>query len=778
MRRRRAAGRDDSIRKRLTSTALYPSAVLFFIVAGILLATGIPAGYSKVVATGVKQVSIPAVKALAATQTERELSLTSLGHAGGGLGELVQQQQRTDQLLSTMREAMAPALSIAPAPVADGITKLNGYLDQLPRIRGQVDSGTISTDQVSNFYNGLLGAATDLFETQARITPDVAVPQRAIMGTMVFRASDLVSQEASLVSASIAAGSISPADYSKLTSQVGAYHYLLTAAAPYLQPDVTAAYQQLTRSPDWQRLTAAENAILQRGPLTGRADVPVSLADWQGMTGAVSAKLTDLTVAQASEVADLAVSDANTNLMWAGLGTLAALLAAIVSVLLARRVAGSLVDRTLLDRLRRLGDEASQMADSKISEITARLRRNEKVDIENEFPQLDQSDDEIGQLARELNRTNQTMVQAVAAEATTRTGVTKVLQTIAGQSQLLAHNVIDKIVSWRQQEEDEGRLSKLYEIDALVTQIRRRADGLVAVSGGKPSVRHRSPQPLGDVLLGAAAETDQYRRVVIEDTPAVTLSATAIEDTVHLLSHLIENALEFSNPNTRVYVTSIVVTNGVAVEIVDQGVGMEQEELDRVNTMMASEPQVNVMALQDEPRLGFFVVAQLAARQGIRVTLETSRYGGVRATALIPRNLVFEGAVVDGSLRPAEPRHELAPVGADRRFESAVGGMLTGSASAPRATLTGRLDVEPDEPQFPAPTGDARNSPSGVGGQEDSSARPPLPRRKPQESIPPELLNAPQSLSAVSEQQVQRRIDSLIDFARGTDEGRSGRDTY
>jgi hypothetical protein len=57
---------DASIRKRLTNTALYPSAVLFVIVVCILAALGGPAVYSKIVATGVQQVSIPAIRALAA----------------------------------------------------------------------------------------------------------------------------------------------------------------------------------------------------------------------------------------------------------------------------------------------------------------------------------------------------------------------------------------------------------------------------------------------------------------------------------------------------------------------------------------------------------------------------------------------------------------------------------------------------------------------------------------------------------------------------------------
>ena len=42
-------------------------------------------------------------------------------------------------------------------------------------------------------------------------------------------------------------------------------------------------------------------------------------------------------------------------------------------------------------------------------------------------------------------------------------------------------------------------------------------------------------------------------------------------------------------------------------------------------------------------RLGLFVVAQLAARHGVRVQLRTSPYGGVTAVALVPNDLIVSG---------------------------------------------------------------------------------------------------------------------------------------
>src|SRR5205085_7922789 len=47
-----------------------------------------------------------------------------------------------------------------------------------------------------------------------------------------------------------------------------------------------------------------------------------------------------------------------------------------------------------------------------------------------------------------------------------------------------------------------------------------------------------------------------------------------------------------------------------------------------------------IMALLDDPRVGFFVVARLAHHHGIRVSLTESTYGGVRAGVVIPSALI------------------------------------------------------------------------------------------------------------------------------------------
>ena len=81
--------------------------------------------------------------------------------------------------------------------------------------------------------------------------------------------------------------------------------------------------------------------------------------------------------------------------------------------------------------------------------------------------------------------------------------------------------------------------------------------------------------------------------------------------------------------------------HGIALEIEDQGLGIEPGQLEQLNAMLRQPPDFQAMALSDDPRLGFFVVAQLAARHGIRVTLVPSpAYGGTCVVVLIPFQLL------------------------------------------------------------------------------------------------------------------------------------------
>ena len=180
---------------------------------------------------------------------------------------------------------------------------------------------------------------------------------------------------------------------------------------------------------------------------------------------------------------------------------------------------------------------------------------------------------------------------------------------------------------------------------------------------------------------------------------------SAVNDVIHLVAELVENATTFSPPTTRVELRADIVGNGFAVEIEDRGLGLTPAELADINERLASPPEFD---LANSDQLGLFVVGQLAARHGIRVSLRDSPYGGSTAIVLMPHSVIVrEGETrsraADGTGQPAPAAGPVTAPPAD----------ATGPIGAPRAGF----HLQPDRPA-PAGTGSAgRRGRAGGDGQ-------------------------------------------------------------
>jgi signal transduction histidine kinase len=654
----------QSIRKRLTGAVLIPSItllVMWAIVSSYLLFDGF---YVRAVAAGVQEVSIPAVRALASAQKERQLSMAYLGRSGGSLTELHVQQQQTDDALRSMRSAMNDIMSNAPAAVVDRVQKLNAALDQLPQIRSRVDSGGIDRNQVYTYYNNLLDTATGLFDTQARIVPDVTATQGAIAATSLFRSADLMSRETSVISAAFASGQFSPQDQLAFANLVGSYHSELDKTIPFVRPDVQESYQKLVDSDPWKKLVDEENTLIQHGAWTPRnnsGDLPFSEQQWQDNTNQVADELVKITIAQADGVSAQALDDGTSKFVSVIIGSVIALLAAIAAIIVAVRVSGALVNRALVTRLEALRKDALELAHERLPDIVVRLRGGDAVDVQHEVPELDYGRDEIGQLADAFNAAQYTAVAAAVKEAQAREGVNNVFLGIAHRNQGLVHRQLKILDRMEREEESPEQLEGLFQLDHLATRARRNAENLIILGGGQPGRRWRKPVLLVDVLRSAISETEQYFRVRAQRIPNVAVTGSAVADTIHLVAELVDNATAFSPPRSQVHVHGTVVARGVVVEIEDQGLGMSDEDRERANAMLAEPPEFDAMALRGDSRLGLFVVARLALRLGVKVEFRVSPYGGTRAIVLLPSEILAPDEQVNG--RPDEtiqlPRQDL-----------------------------------------------------------------------------------------------------------------------
>jgi signal transduction histidine kinase len=786
-------GHDKSIRKKLTRTVLIPSItllVLWTVVSLYFVFNGI---YARLVAVSVRQVSIPAVTALSAIQQERRVGIEYLGNAGVPLPDLQLRQQETDRKLNELDRVFGPAIDSAPAEIASRMKELKADLDQLPVLRSQVNFRSISKAQVNNFYDGLLDTAAHLFDTQARIVPDATAVQGAIAASEVFRSTDTMSREVSLVTGAFAAGEFSPDDYLQFAQLVGAYRSELARTAPFLEPEVRDQYQALIASDSWKRLVAAEDALVKRGPWTSRdkAAVPVSQAEWQSVTNQVSAGLADLTIGQADKISAATISSGNSQLRNAILGSVLALLVSVASIIIAVRVSRTLVDRTLMTRLERLRKDSLDLAGSRLPDIVERLKNGEAVDVNVELPRLDHGKDEIGQVAEAFNVAQLTAVSAAVSEAKARSGVHNVFLGIAHRNQVLVHRQLQILDEMERREEDSTQLASLFQLDHLATRARRTTENLIILGGKQPGRRWRKPVPLMEVLRAAVSETEQYSRVQVEAIPEVSLAGSAVADTIHLIAELVDNASSFSPPGSQVQVTGILVARGVVVDVSDQGLGMKDAVREWANAMMADPPEFDAMALRADSSLGLFVVARLASRLGVTVTFDPSRYGGTRATILIPIHILATDDQADHENDELWNAQEFVVNGSRGADESGVaepeanGGELVGGSWQLQEISSGSMEKKTTMNGDTSSTRDVeRTRPAPVSAQATRTERPQstvdngtgraaLPQRQPQESLVSQLRDDPDEDGVRgSDRSGDGTARTLSAFHRGTRRGR------
>jgi signal transduction histidine kinase len=328
--------------------------------------------------------------------------------------------------------------------------------------------------------------------------------------------------------------------------------------------------------------------------------------------------------------------------------------------------------------LRRLRAGALEVAGMRLPE-TVRKMSEEGASTQLDVEPIDvDSTDEIGEVARAFDQVHREAVRLAANEAALRGNVNAMFVNLSRRSQSLVERQIRLIDDLEQGEQDSERLANLFQMDHLATRMRRNSENLLVLAGHEVSRRWSGPVGLVDVLRAAVSEIEQYERVSLTVQPGIAVRGQAVNDVVHLLAELAENATSFSAAQTPVAVSGhLLNSGGVLLDITDQGVGMGAEEMAHANWRLDNPPVVDVAVSR---RMGLFVVARLAARHGIRVRLRPASMGGLTALVWLPDEVVAQETTV-------------APAGL-RRFE-----VTPGPESEPDSPARLADWPEPDQPE-------------------------------------------------------------------------------
>jgi hypothetical protein len=220
--------------------------------------------------------------------------------------------------------------------------------------------------------------------------------------------------------------------------------------------------------------------------------------------------------------------------------------------------------------------------------------------------------------------------------------------------QSLVHREIQLLDGLENEVEDPDLLKGLFQVDHLATRIRRHAENL-AVLGGSVSRRQWSrPVALTEVLRSAVAEVEHYSRVKLVPPIEGTLPGHAVASVIHLIAELIENATMFAPPHTQVLLRVQPVTAGMAIEVEDRGLGMQRADLDRVNRLLADSGSTDLDELLRDGRIGLYVVSVIARQHGVVVQLQPNIFGGIQAVVVLPAALL--GPSSEAEVEPPRPQ--------------------------------------------------------------------------------------------------------------------------
>nr|WP_285560148.1 nitrate- and nitrite sensing domain-containing protein [Streptomyces hygroscopicus] len=590
-----------------------------------------------------------ATELAAALQEERDQSAGPLSHGLSANDYTVKgYQQKTDRARANFLDASEQIDEASKdgqlQGVRDALVGLANQLDDLAKIRRSAYESKDNSTQTIESYHRLITQLIDLSQDMAEASSNPEMISR----TRALAAFSTAKEYASVQRATIAAAlpsttsskaSLSENDrlygesaYESENSELAIFRkiYASQNAEELLKP-IDGGNNPTIESAD----TYAKRAFAQRG---GLADLPArSYRDWVDDS---STKIEQMKKIEHTLLEDMEQKARELKSATQRDAIISGVL--ILLVLGVSLVGAFVVARSMIRSLRRLQETATKVAQERLPELVKHLSESDPQDVDTSVESVGvHSRDEIGQVAAAFDDVHREAVRLAAEQALLRGNVNAMFTNLSRRSQGLIQRQLSLISELESREADPDQLSSLFKLDHLATRMRRNGENLLVLAGEEPGRRWTRPVPLVDVLRAAASEVEQYERIELAAVPTTEVAGRVVNDLVHLLAELLENATSFSSPQTKVKVTGHALPDGrVLIEIHDTGIGLSPEDLAAINERLASPPTVDVSVSR---RMGLFVVGRLSQRHGIRIQLRPSDSGGTTALVMLPVDVAQGG---------------------------------------------------------------------------------------------------------------------------------------
>lgn len=590
-------------------------------------------------------------------QQERSLSAVWLAsRPAGSRAALDAQREKTDAAVAKL-VARSDDIQQASDRVRDRMYSVVASVGSLEYYRGQVDDPVdITAAQALDQYTSIIDDQIHAFQELSQVDDGDLTSQAGPL-VALEHAAELVSEEDLQLTLAGPRQRMDEKTWAEFAQLVNTRRWLVQdQIVPSLTGTAKTQTEKILTSYQWQILESVEDKVLAARTKQGE-NGDIALPDvqkqWRAALIEVSDQYSGLIRLQTTALLQHSADEARELLITAASLSAGGLAALLLCVGMSWRIT-----RSLSRRLHGLRMATLSLAHERLPDVVARLDRGETVDVDSATPPLDYGGDELGQVAAAFNTAQRTAVHTAVELADTRRGFQKVILGIARQSQNLVNLQLSKLDALERRHQDPDVLNGLYELDSTASQLRRYEENLVIISGGRPGRSWTEPVALIDILRSAVGEVAEYRRAEVHTEEDVYIAPPAVADVIHLLAELIDNATSYSPAPSPVGVRAALVARGLAIEVEDRGLGLSEEDYASFNAQLAVPPQFDVVALADDLRLGMFVIAQLATRHGIAVTLRSSPYGGTTAIVLVPHDIVVRdapGPSTPAAEDPSEP---------------------------------------------------------------------------------------------------------------------------
>jgi signal transduction histidine kinase len=678
-----------------------------------------------------------AVSELVADLGREQLAITAaVGNAQGIDAVLPPRDELVAQTDATADEALR--LVEATGAPGDVPRRLLGLQDQLARLEdiradtaAAPEESSLAAAQIVRAYHEVSGAAVALTAALAQSVTDNELRGAALNVQALTETNRLTGLQDGLVLAVVAVGSqaLDPAELrTAVDDRTAAFNEFEATATD----DQRALFSGAFMSDEGTIRSTEFNEIL-REVSEGR-DPSLTAADWLSVaapaaaaTDGVRAQLSTAQVDRADQLLDetqvRAARDA----------------AIVVALLLAGLVVTVLAARSILSPLRRLRADAILIAEERLPAAITRIREAGPDSDIQVVPVDVRTIEEIGQVARAFDAVHVEAVRLAAEQEQLRRNVNDLFVNLSRRSQALVERQLALIDRLENDEADPDQLAQLFRLDHLAARMRRNNDNLMVLAGSDASRGAGRALRVVDVVRAAVSETEQYERVTVRAAPHVTVAAATSHDLVHLLAELLDNATVFSAPDTTVTVdVQGAAIEGLRIEVADRGLGIPADDLDELNAKLSEPPVVDAGV----PRqMGLFVVAHLARRHGIRVSLQPGADGrGTTAVVHVPPAVLVAPESQAAPMASSAPAPASAPASVlPSSLAAPAGGLAVPSPSAePSLPALGR--AVPDDGRFddtrPQPT--VGSSPGAANGARPLDATRAADPARPTEQAPPD----------------------------------------